>query len=73
MQPKWLEWAQQIQAVAQKGLIYSKNPDPIEDYKLLRNIAVDIISTHSQTEQSQILDLLVKEIWISYSPNYSII
>ena len=62
MQPKWLEWAQQIQAVAQKGLIYSKNPYQVEDYKLLRNIAADIISTHSQIEQSEILDLLVKEI-----------
>ena len=62
MQPKWLEWAQQIQAVAQKGLNYSQNPYQIEDYKLLRNIAADIISNYSQIEQSEILDLLVKEI-----------
>ena len=62
MQPKWLEWAQQIQAIAQKGLNYSQNPYQIEDYKLLRNIAADIISNYSQIEQSEILDLLVKEI-----------
>jgi len=62
MQPKWLEWAQQIQAIAQKGLVFSKNPYQIEDYKLLRNIAAEIIATHSQIESSEILDLLVKEI-----------
>jgi len=62
MEPKWLEWAQQVQAVAQKGLLYSKNPHQIEDYKLLRNIAAEIISTHTQIEQNEILDLLIKEI-----------
>ncbi len=62
MQPKWLEWAQQIQAIAQKGLNYSQNPFQVEDYKLLRSIAADIISTYSQVEPSEILDLLVKEI-----------
>ncbi len=62
MQSKWLKWAQEIQAVAQKGLLYSKNPYQIEDYKLLRNIAAEIISNHTQIEQSEILDLLIKEI-----------
>ncbi len=62
MQYKWLEWAQKIQAVAQKGLIYSKNPYQIEDYKLLRNIVADIISTHSLVEESEVLDLLIEEI-----------
>lgn len=62
MQPKWLEWAQQIQAVAQKGLFYSKNPFQIEDYKLLRSIAADIISNCSQVEQSEILDLFLQEV-----------
>ena len=62
MQSKWLEWAQQIQAIAQKGLLYSKNAYQIEDYKLLRNIAAEIISNHTRIEQSEILDLLVQEI-----------
>ncbi|MDY6899379.1 MAG: NUDIX hydrolase N-terminal domain-containing protein [Cyanobacteriota bacterium] len=62
MQFKWLEWAQQIQAVAQKGLLYSKNPYQIEDYKLLRNVAADIISNYSQIEQSEILNLFANEI-----------
>ncbi|MEO1764069.1 MAG: NUDIX hydrolase [Cyanobacteria bacterium J06629_18] len=62
MQFKWLEWAGKIQSVAQKGLLYSKNPYQIEDYQLLRNIAAEIISSHTKIEQSEILDLLVKEI-----------
>ncbi|MEO1185396.1 MAG: NUDIX hydrolase N-terminal domain-containing protein, partial [Cyanobacteria bacterium J06636_27] len=36
MQFKWLEWAGKIQSVAQKGLLYSKNPYQIEDYQLFR-------------------------------------
>lgn len=62
MQPKWLEWAQQIQSIAQKGLSYSKNPFQIEDYKLLRNIAADIVSNYSQVKQSEILDLFLQEV-----------
>lgn len=62
MQSKWLEWANQIQAIAQKGLLFNKNPYQIEDYKILRSIAAEIISTHSQVEKSEVLDLLIKEI-----------
>ncbi|MBV6627322.1 MAG: NUDIX hydrolase [Rivularia sp. (in: Bacteria)] len=62
MQPKWLEWAQKIQVIAQKGLLYNKNPYQIEDYKLLRTIAAEIISSQTQIEQSEILDLSIKQI-----------
>ena len=62
MQPKWLEQAQQIQAIAQKGLLFNKNPYQIEDYKLLRSIGSEIIATHTKIETSEVLDLLIKDI-----------
>ena len=62
MQPKWLEWAQQIQAIAQKGLLFNKNPYQIEDYKSLRSIGAEIIATHTKIETSEVLDLLIKDI-----------
>lgn len=36
METKWLEWAQKLQALAQKGLTYSEGPFDIERYKQLR-------------------------------------
>ena len=61
MQPKWLEWAQQIQAVAQNGLTYSENAFDIERYKYLREIAAEIIATHANIEHNEILDLFTQE------------
>jgi hypothetical protein len=43
MNLKWLEWAQQLQAIAQNGLTYSENPFDIERYQQVRQIAVEII------------------------------
>lgn len=37
---KWLEWAQQLQAIAQNGVIYCQNPYDLEQYAQMRQIAV---------------------------------
>lgn len=39
MEPKWLEWAKKLQAIAQNGLTYSENPYDLERYKVIRAIA----------------------------------
>jgi ADP-ribose pyrophosphatase YjhB (NUDIX family) len=61
VQPKWLEWAKQLQAIAQNGLAYSPNPYDVERFQQLREIAVEIIATYSQVEHPYILDLLSRE------------
>ena len=61
MQPKWLEWAQRIQAIAQNGLTYTENAFDIERYKYLREIAAEIIANNTNVEQSYILDLFSKQ------------
>ncbi|HEY9802785.1 MAG TPA: NUDIX hydrolase N-terminal domain-containing protein [Leptolyngbyaceae cyanobacterium] len=47
MQPKWLEWTQKLQAIAQNGLTYSKNSYDIERFQQLRAIAAEIMATYS--------------------------
>ncbi len=43
MEPKWLEWAKQLQSAAQAGLAYSKDIYDIERFEEIRKISVDII------------------------------
>jgi len=48
--PKWLEWAQTLQSLAQAGLTYSPNPFDIERYQHIRQVAAEIISTYTQAD-----------------------
>ncbi|MFN6530934.1 NUDIX hydrolase [Nostoc sp. ChiSLP03a] len=62
MQPKWLEWGQKLQAIAQNGLTYCENPFDIERYKQLRAIATEIMASYSNVEYSYVLDLFSCEL-----------
>jgi len=55
--PKWLEWAQNLQALAQSGLTYSPNPFDIERYEAIREIAAEMLSTYSETDLQIIREL----------------
>lgn len=48
--PKWLEWIQQLQALAQTGLAFSTNSYDIERYTLIRKIAAEIAATKGTLE-----------------------
>lgn len=43
----WLEWVQQLQAIAQTGLAYSTDPYDQERYTQLRELAANIASRHT--------------------------
>ncbi|MBE9169953.1 NUDIX hydrolase [Pleurocapsales cyanobacterium LEGE 06147] len=62
MEPKWLEWAKKLQAIAQNGLTYSENPYDLERYKAVRAIAAQILTTYSEVELPVILDLFATEV-----------
>ncbi len=62
MQPKWLEWVQKLQAIAQNGLTYSEGVYDIERYKQLRAIATEIMATYSNVEHSYVFDLFSREL-----------
>ncbi|MCR8844525.1 NUDIX hydrolase [Paenibacillus sp. SC116] len=52
--PKWLEWAKQIQAIAQTGLTYTQNEYDIERYEALRDLSVDILANYTFTDKEKI-------------------
>ncbi|MBD2529927.1 NUDIX hydrolase [Nostoc flagelliforme FACHB-838] len=62
MQPKWLEWAQKLQAIAQNGLTYAEGVYDIERYKQLQAIATEMMATYSNVEHNYILDLFSREV-----------
>lgn len=45
--PKWLEWARELQAVAQVGITFSHNPYDTERYEQMRDLAARIMSEHT--------------------------
>lgn len=62
MDPKWLEWVKKLQAIAQNGLTYTKNPFDIERYNSLHAIAAEIMATYSNVEPSYVLNLFKREV-----------
>lgn len=61
MEPKWLEWAKQLQAIAQTGLTYSKDPFDIERFEAIRKISIEIMNHYTDVEEKKIKDLFAKE------------
>src|SRR6266851_5457984 len=43
--PQWLQWAQRLQAIAQNGLAYVKDPFDLERFNQIRQIAAEILSS----------------------------
>ncbi|MGC5774853.1 NUDIX hydrolase [Paenibacillus pabuli] len=54
MDMKWLEWAKQIQAIAQTGLTYAKDVYDIERYEELRRISIDILANYTSVNKEKI-------------------
>lgn len=42
-QPIWLEWAKELQFIAQAGLTYSKDPFDLERFERIREISAEIL------------------------------
>ena len=60
-QPRWLDWAQSLQALAQNGLAYSTDPYEVERYEMIRSIAADIVAAHSDRDQQFVQGLFAAE------------
>lgn len=58
---KWLEWAVEIQSIAQAGLHYGKDDFDRERYQRLREIAAQIISFKSDIPCETVRDLFCSE------------
>lgn len=44
MEPKWLTYAKQLQAIAQAGIAYSKDVYDLERFEQIRELSVDILA-----------------------------
>jgi len=60
--PRWLDWSQRLQAAAQNGLTFARDPYDLERYHAIRQIAAEMLAAGSGQEPSVILDVLKKEI-----------
>jgi len=58
---KWLEWAQQMQAIAQAGLTYARDVYDQERYQQLRQLSIEIMSEYTQTEMNKLTELFASE------------
>ena len=61
MQPKWLDWATRLQAIAQSGLTFARDPYDVERYEALREIAAEMLAAGSDAEVSYIRDLFADQ------------
>lgn len=58
---KWLEYARQLQAIAQAGITYSNSQYDIERFEQIREISVEIMHNYTQIEKTKIKDLFSSE------------
>ena len=49
MSVEWLKWARRLQAIAQSGLAYAKDPYDAERHEQVRRIAAEIAASQSET------------------------
>ncbi len=56
-----LHWARRLQAMAQTGLTYCKDPYDIERYEALRGIAYEMLAAHSDAPVERVRDLFAGE------------
>lgn len=54
--PRWLQWAQEIQALSQTGLAFSSIPYDLERYARLKEIAAEIVAGHTSLPREEVLE-----------------
>ena len=60
-EPDWLAWARELQAIAQTGLAFTKNPYDEERYQRLRALASRLMAAHTATPAPMIAALFADE------------
>lgn len=58
----WLQWAVELQSLAQAGLFYSKDKFDLERYERIREIAAEMVSHQTQLPLEKVKDLFCSEI-----------
>ena len=58
---QWLQWAVELQALAQAGLTYGKDVYDRERYQRIREISAEILAAKSGLSMDQVQDLFCGE------------
>lgn len=61
MNDKWLQWARQIQSIAQAGLAFTENQYDIDRYNQLRELSVEIMSEYTDVSRDKVKELFANE------------
>ena len=59
---KWLEWAIELQSLAQAGLTYGKDIYNQERYERIREISAEIVSNYTDMSIEKVKDLFCNEV-----------
>lgn len=59
---KWLQWAVELQAIAQGGLFYGKDKFDLERYERIREISAEMISYKTEIPVEKVKDLFCNDI-----------
>lgn len=59
---KWLQWAVELQSLAQTGLFYGKDDYDMERYERIREISAEMISYQSEIPVDKVKELFCNEI-----------
>ena len=57
----WLDWARRMQAIAQNGLAFAKDPFDQERYEQLRQLAAEVLAAGSTVDCTRALELFSAE------------
>lgn len=57
----WLQWAVQLQSIAQAGLFYGKDKFDLERYQQIRDISAEMIAYKSDIPSDKVKDLFCSE------------
>lgn len=59
--PRWLSWSRELQAIAQTGLTFARDPYDRERYEMLRALASQIMAAHTAAPAERIEALFESE------------
>jgi ADP-ribose pyrophosphatase YjhB (NUDIX family) len=59
--PPWLDWTKRLQAIAQNGLTYARDPFDMERYTAVREVAAEMLAAGSGAEIAVIRDLIGRD------------
>jgi len=61
IEPRWLSWARELQAMAQTGLTFSPGHYDIERYKRIMEIAAEMLANNATESPGTILEAFLRE------------